>query len=149
MKFNKDDLQKTVLVAGAVGHRAASKVADKLVQKASPTLAAKPIYRYGKEGALALLGILGPSLLKGKNKQIATSIGVGLASDAILSIISQVSGGRLAGDEELLAQNYTATPISAYLPATNYVEPVATLPAEPQKQLNATEDENQDSNYVI
>lgn len=148
MKFNKDDLQKTVLVAaGAVGHRAASKVADKLVQKASPTLAAKPVYRYGKEGALALLGILGPSLLKGKNKQIATSIGVGLASDAILSIISQVSGGRLAGDEELLAQSYTATPISAYLPATNYVEPNY-LPAEPQKQLKAEDDDNND-NYKI
>lgn len=122
----KDGVQRTLLVAGgALAHRSISKLADKMVQKSAPSIAAKPMYHYGKEGALALIGALAPSFLKGKSKELATGIGIGLAGDAILSIISKVSKGKLAGDDDLLQEAYTSTPISAYLPTSSYYEPAS------------------------
>lgn len=98
-------------------------VFDGVVVNISPELVSKPRYHYLKDGSLALLGIFGPSFMKGENKEKATKIGVGLASAALLSIIN-----RALGDEKLVNQTYTIKPINSCISTTNYYKP-----AEPVK----------------
>lgn len=124
----ENGIKNTLLITGgALAHRSIVKALDKLIAKKKPELANKLVYKYGKSGVFALLGALGPIFLKGKQKELATSVGIGLAGDAILSLINQVSKGRLGGDEEMASldwedhggQDYYAPPVAAYLPASN------------------------------
>lgn len=109
-----------LVTAGAVGHRLLTKVADKVVQKAAPALSAKPLYRYGKEVAFIALGLIAPTLLKGEQRDMAEKIGLGIAADSAASLVSTISNGRLAGDEDLLGSSFQsidyAPSVSSYLP---------------------------------
>lgn len=115
-----------LVVAGAVGHRLLTKVVDKAVMKASPALSAKPVYRYGKELGFIALGLLVPSLLKGKDKDLLQKVGLGIAADSAVSLVSTLSGGRLAGSddedfESFQSVNYSPS-VSAYLPPITHAD---------------------------
>lgn len=146
-EFIEDAKAVGLAVAGAVGHRLLTKVVDKAVMKASPALSAKPLYRYGKEVAFIALSLVAPSFLKGKDKDLAQKVGLGLAVDSAVSLVSTLSGGRLAGSddedfESFQSVNYSPS-VSAYLPP---VTPVDFTPSE-QSSVNHYEQTVEDATF--